>query len=495
MKKILIILALAVIFATNVFAQTPIEVDFGANLQNSAVWQATAGEFSSDSDNINSKDIFDLDRTIFSAGYVPQVVNGGSVMQAFWGMPIGNMYVAIAGAYKAGTKRVDEYNPTTPPNGMRAKTTLTADGDIMFRPVFKLNDSMSFHYYLIRTGAKTNITEKITEDFTAPDANKTVSTNITSQSQWVHEVAATIKFGEMYVYIPLALKLNNDGYNSKYEKWVFGANTVTTNEKFNSLWVNLTLKPEFWLPMSVGPMTGILFTLGTDVRIYGNRDSFETNTYEGYDAIWGSTGSGGIEKIVTEKKYQKLHNITFTLQASPSFSWVLAKDIVKLNIDPEIGVEFYGSSDGYIKDNKTTTTYAGGTIIVGTTPNDVAKTTTAKITPYINVPIGTIVSPKEWFEFRAGVKYSLSMPLTTTETNNTVTALEGGKYSAFNYELKSELGIFTGMGFIIGEDFFIDLYLTASGQVSSTTPPIAPSQNQLNLFNLEAWGMQLTYRF
>ena len=39
-------------------------------LDNSAVKRATAGQFDTDSDKVKSKDIFDLQRSFFSAGYL-----------------------------------------------------------------------------------------------------------------------------------------------------------------------------------------------------------------------------------------------------------------------------------------------------------------------------------------------------------------------------------------------------------------------------------------
>lgn len=73
MKKLILILtALCITFAYS-FAQIPTANmnTFIDNLDKSAVKRATAGEFSTDSDKLNAKDVFDLNRTIFSAGYVP----------------------------------------------------------------------------------------------------------------------------------------------------------------------------------------------------------------------------------------------------------------------------------------------------------------------------------------------------------------------------------------------------------------------------------------
>ena len=52
------------------------------------------------------------------------------------------------------------------------------------------------------------------------------------------------------------------------------------------------------------------------------------------------------------------------------------------------------------------------------------------------------------------------------------------------------MNLFTGMGFIVGEDFFIDLFLAArtpvSGGGSGTTSP--------SLLGIDSWGAQLSYR-
>ena len=103
-------------------------------------------------------------------------------------------------------------------------------------------------------------------------------------------------------------------------------------------------------------------------------------------------------------------------------------------------------------------------------------------TPYIELPFGTAFKPVDWFEFRAGVSYRLGFAM----TSGSYEALTGGKYKSFNYAFESTMNLFTGMGFIVGEDFFIDLYLAARAGNATTTSP--------SLLGIDSWGAQLSYR-
>ena len=76
MKKLILILTVLCITFAYSFAQIPTANmnTFIDNLDNSAVKRATAGEFSTDSDKLNAKDVFDLNRTIFSAVLTPVIL-------------------------------------------------------------------------------------------------------------------------------------------------------------------------------------------------------------------------------------------------------------------------------------------------------------------------------------------------------------------------------------------------------------------------------------
>ncbi|WP_256097254.1 hypothetical protein [Brachyspira hampsonii] len=63
----------SLLISTSAFAQSVEDTPF--TLNNSAVKRATAGQFDTDSDRVNAKDIFDLQRSFFSAGYLGNLNN------------------------------------------------------------------------------------------------------------------------------------------------------------------------------------------------------------------------------------------------------------------------------------------------------------------------------------------------------------------------------------------------------------------------------------
>ena len=173
MKKIILILTtLCMTFAYS-FAQSSTGLsmsDMIDRMDQSAVKRATAGEFSTDSDKFNAKDVFDLNRTVFSAGYVPGLnSSGNSTIQAFFGIPIMNnaMYFGIAGFYDMNETRNDYINGNT-----TALNKLTLPTDVQYlglgshvktasafaiRPVLKINDMVALHFLIARGGDRTSI--------------------------------------------------------------------------------------------------------------------------------------------------------------------------------------------------------------------------------------------------------------------------------------------------------------------------------------------------
>ena len=97
MKKVLNILILLCILSAYSFAQLSVNMQTMIdNLDMSAKKRATAGEFSSDSDKLNAKNVFDLNRTIFSAGYVPNLNSSSNqVIQAFFGIPLLTLCILV----------------------------------------------------------------------------------------------------------------------------------------------------------------------------------------------------------------------------------------------------------------------------------------------------------------------------------------------------------------------------------------------------------------
>lgn len=494
MKKLILILtALCITFAYS-FAQIPTANmnTFIDNLDSSAVKRATAGKFSTDSDKLNAKDVFDLNRTIFSAGYVPGFNSSDSTaVQAFFGVPILNnaMYFGVAGVYSMNETRVD-YNPysaTPSQNGITLGKEVTTGSTFAIRPVFKINDMVSIHYLIARGNSK-QVTEGYTSFDPANDKNFSAITNTTGNSQWVHEVAVGLVFGEMKLKIPVRLTINDAGnsYSKQYTLTKTDVPNVsssesqsgTTNTGNNTM--NLSIAPEFSMPLVAGPMTGLNFglTLGFDIYGMGQKSAYYS-TYKNTPV----NGTATEEKRSAVTNQEGVFNMNADVNAYPTLEWSLADDRVRLVMEPKVGLAINVTNAGNVKVVEKTEITDQTTLETTTTSG--AKSSLVQIIPYIELPIGTAFKPVDWFEFRAGVSYRLGFAMTT----GSYEALTGGKYKTFNYNngFESTMNLYTGMGFIVGEDFFIDLYLAArAGNTATTTSP--------SLLGIDSWGAQLSYR-
>ena len=491
MKKLILILtALCITFAYS-FAQIPTANmnTFIDNLDSSAVKRATAGEFSTDSDKLNAKDVFDLNRTIFSAGYVPGFNSSDSTaVQAFFGVPILNnaMYFGVAGVYSMNETRVD-YNPysaTPSQNGITLGKEVTTGSTFAIRPVFKINDMVSIHYLIARGNSK-----QVNEGYTSfiDDKNLSAITNTTGNSQWVHEVAVGLVFGEMKLKIPVRLTINDAGnsYSKQYTLTKTDVPNVsssesqsgTTNTGNNTM--NLSIAPEFSMPLVAGPMTGLNFglTLGFDIYGMGQKSAYYS-TYKNTPV----NGTATEEKRSVVTNQEGVFNMNADVNAYPTLEWSLADDRVRLVMEPKVGLAINVTNAGNVKVVEKTEITDQTTLETTTTSG--AKSSLVQIIPYIELPIGTAFKPVDWFEFRAGVSYRLGFAMTT----GSYEALTGGKYKTFNYNngFESTMNLYTGMGFIVGEDFFIDLYLAARAGNATTTSP--------SLLGIDSWGAQLSYR-
>lgn len=493
MKKIILILtALCITFAYS-FAQIPTIStmnDFINNLDSSAVKRATAGEFSTDTDKLNAKNVFDLNRTIFSAGYVPGFnSSGSSAVQAFIGVPILNnaMYFGVAGVYSMKNETRTDYNPYTPSqNGITLGKEVTTGSTFAIRPVFKINDMVSIHYLIARGNSK-KVNEGYTSFDPANDKNFSAITNTTGNSQWVHEVAVGLVFGEMKLKIPVRLTINETGgtYTKNYSldktdipgQYSSETQKGSTNTSNNP--INLAIAPEFSMPLVAGPMTGLNFglTLGFDIYGMGQKSDYYYTSKTNYVDTTKPTEETKTNSVTTQ---DKMFNMNVDINAYPTLKWSLADDRVRLIMEPKVGLAIDVTNAGNVKTvGKKETT---GQTATESTAASGDKTSLVVTTPYVELPVGTAFKPVDWFEFRAGVSYRLGFAM----TSGSYEALTGGKYKTFNYNFVSEMNLFTGMGFIVGEDFFIDLYLAARADNATTTSP--------SLLGIDSWGAQLSYR-
>ncbi|WP_020005253.1 hypothetical protein [Brachyspira innocens] len=437
-------------------------------LDNSAVKRATAGQFSTDSDKVKSKDIFDLQRAFFSAGYLGGgsfSQNGGgtaditsttfnSGVQGAFGIPFANgMYLGFAARYKFN----DSADITKDKNGNTTTTQnlWTINSQVALRAALRISETIAVHYYFglqpnTGTGASIYSLNKVINKNTKQDYSM-----IANNGVWTHEIAASIKFGEHKLTIPVGIVFHADNQKQK------GA---TGNDKDNIVYygnndyISLYLNPEFNLGITAGPMTGI--TVGANLE-FGVNNNFGQN---------GSYTENG-----TETKYESKQGkdrFDGDIYASFPLSWSLANDQVKLAMEPKLSLGLVVTNTGNIN------------IKEGNTPSTgaVGYTSDVRFVPYAELPIGTTWQPVEWWQLRAGTALMIQAEAAwITQVPAKADGSLDESLKTVNTSLTTKAGIagFFGMGFIVGEDFNIDLFAEV---------------NTLSVNNLN-FGGQLTYRF
>lgn len=440
-------------------------------LDNSAVKRATAGQFSTDSDKVKSKDIFDLERAFFSAGYLGNGSfsgNGGgtgditstafnSGVQGAFGVPFANgMYLGFAARYQFD----DSASITKDKNGNVSDVTpnnlWTINSKVALRAALRISETIAVHYYFglqpnTGTGASIYSLDKVIDKDTKTDYSM-----IANNGVWTHEIAASIKFGEHKLTIPVGIVFHADNQKQKgtYVDNIEG-NVVSYG---NNDYISLYLNPEFNLGITAGPMTGI--TVGANLE-FGVNNNFGEN---------GSYTENSIETKYEGK--QGKDRFDGDIYASFPLEWSLANDQVRLAMEPKLslGLVVTNTGNDYQKFGDAQTTGKAGYV------SDV------RFVPYAELPIGTTWQPVEWWQLRAGTALMIQAEAAwiTQVPAKTDGSLDESRKTV-NTKLTTEAGIagFFGMGFMVGEDFDIDLY----GEV-----------NTLSINSL-SFGGQLTYRF
>ena len=450
---------LAAVLGSLLISSSAFAVDL--TLDNSAVKRATAGQFSTDSDKVNAKDIFDLERSFFSAGYLGSLSsdgngttsakNLGNGIQGSFGVALpAGMYLGIAAAYNLK----DTANITTDKEGNTGtainRYTIGSTGNFM--AALRINDMIAVHYNL-RLGDDANSTILYKVDHTK---NKTANNDYktyTHQAHWNHELAAAVKFGEHKLTIPVSVDVYADNTKNKGKQAGVDINNATYNNGPD--YVKLNINPEFFLSLPVGPMTGINmglnFGAGLNNNVGKNGTFYEQNT----------TGT-------EYKTTQKALRMNVGVWASFPMEWSLANDQVSLAMEPQIKLDFDVNNFGEYKQTK------NGVVVAAT--HDKSKNNNLLITPYAELPIGTLWRPVEWYELRFGTALVIGSYITLAGGEDA----NGQKIAdTTTYETYSGIAGFFGMGFIVGEDFNVDLYAEVA---------------KLNFFSMD-FGGQLTYRF
>ncbi len=460
-KKLIFIALVFTIFVCNAFSQ---EMGFA----DSARSKATAGEFTSDSDHVSAKDIFEINRTFFSAGYIPQLTGSGEyangTMSAFWAMPINKtMTVALAGEYKMNSTKVDSAGETSSDAGgtfpglsgwitesVYKRELSTESSSFSFRPVFMWNN-FGFHYRLSRNNA--NLVTDV-QSVTTIESEKTVyeHTTTTDNPIWEHEIGFAYNAKSFKIYVPLGFTISMNGSTSiKMTNDTASPNTTTNSTTINDD-VKMYLNPEFIKPVKLGPMTQFRVGLDMTFRVSG-----------GYSRTTYTNITAGVTTTAEAAETENPSYVSFEPYFNPTFEWKLWQNKITFLVVPTVGVFF--STDGYV---------------------DSVDYDYTVVTPYIDVNLATVIKPVDWFEFRTGVKYGMEWENNMYEYSN---------YEMHSYTFKSIFEVYTGLGFIITDDFFLDIFIQAGQTVDLAANTGEKSISETSLFNINAYGLQLSYRF
>ncbi|WP_020005254.1 hypothetical protein [Brachyspira innocens] len=450
---------LAVVLGSLMISSSAFAVDL--TIDNSAVKRATAGQFSTDSDKVKAKDIFDLERSFFSAGYLGQTsraINGGgngtataagldNGVQGAFGVALpGGMYLGFAAAYNLQ----DTANYTADKDGNinnGNKWTVNSTGNFIL--AFRINEMVALHYNL-KIGnpnmANPTVTYKI--DHTVNKTSQTDYKTYTHNAYWNHEIAAAIKFGEHKLTVPISVDIYANNVKTKGKQNNVDVNYAEYgNNQGLEDYVKLNLNPEFFLSLPMGPMTGINMGVKFGVGLNNN------------------VGRNGKDLTTEYKATQKALRMNVGAWASFPMEWSLANDQVSLAMEPQINLDFNVNNFGKMEQS-----IAGAAQTVTDYGRDYLN-----INPYVELPIGTLWRPVEWYELRFGTALLLGADITINQSKDA----SGKTDKNTTYETMSGIAGFFGMGFIVGEDFNIDLFAEVG---------------TLSFINMN-FGGQLTYRF
>ena len=446
--KFLAVVLGSLMISSTAFAQSSVVT---YQLDNSAVKRATAGQFSTDSDKVNAKDIFDLERSFFSAGYLGNLNNtaqGGHLstkngIQGSFGVTLpAGMYLGIAAAYNFN----DSANYTTDKDGNIStpnnKWTVNSTGDFIL--AFRINEMVALHYNL-KIGNPDNPNVLYSIDHTVDKDTQTDYKTYTHNAYWNHEIAAAIKFGEHKLTVPISVDIYA---NNTKDKGKSGNTDVDYANYTGEDYVALNLNPEFFLSLPMGPMTGINMGVNFGVGLNNN------------------VGQNGKQGNTEYKATQKALRMNVGVWASFPMEWSLGNDQVSLAMEPQINLDFGVNNFGKYEQS-----INGGAATVSSYGSDYFA-----FSPSIELPIGTLWRPVEWYELRFGTALILGANVSSTQSKD---ANGDNANKTTGYDTYSGIAGFFGMGFIVGEDFNIDLYAEAQ---------------ELNFFAM-GFGGQLTYRF
>ncbi len=501
-KKLISILLMLVfstgfLFATvdmnggNGFNTEAIIIDSPDAFNKSAKSFATGGVFESEIDFLTAGGIFNVERTFFSAGYLPSLGGAGAydgiaddssetgTMSFFFATPIkDNMILGVAAEYKMysikdgyasttgfntdnygygsglsdiyygkpndeATVGVDTVSPTNP----LYRSELTAEySDFNARIVFAV-ENLAFHYRISRSSVLSNYTHDLF------DSGETVASGVRTDnwSEWQHEVAFAYDGGSYKTYVPIgiisktiATNVVIFNYLSDETDYYYGYGTGNfssdNNLHRNESW--LYVNPEITFDVEVGMLTSVKAGVDMDFGL----------------EFWNLAGYTYNE---------------FDIYAEPTLEKSLWDEKIDLVIKPKLGFSYIYDHVKYSSGNRYHEHY----------------------NPYIETTMATLVRPTEWLELRFGLNYNLDWNIASYSSY--------GEYIDQHW-YTSEFNAYTGFGINIGEYLSIDVFLQAGHNyvyLSSATigedGTVVSDSNSVtsDLFSINAYGLQLTYRF
>ena len=118
----------------------------------------------------------------------------------------------------------------------------------------------------------------------------------------------------------------------------------TTNTGNNTM--NLSIAPEFSMPLVAGPMTGLNFglTLGFDIYGMGQKSAYYS-TYKN-TPVNGTTRE---EKRSAVTNQEGVFNMNADINAYPTLEWSLADNRVRLIMEPKVGLAINVTNAGNVK--------------------------------------------------------------------------------------------------------------------------------------------------
>lgn len=548
MKKIILICLMLMTLVSAAFAQV--------SFSESAKSRSTAGVFGSDADDLSAGDIFNIERMFFSAGYVPALSGGGSyggssylnnsnydengqndiegwstgqsvgTISAFWAMPINDtITVGLSGEYQMLALKDEEITlgvSNSDPNVFEATTTSGEFSGFNLRPVIKFGD-FAFHYRIYRgTGASisTDTTKTVMSDGTQIyDGTKVDNDGVV----WEHELGIAMKQDGFKVYLPIGVQIHSSrtsevtvDESESYDSANFFNPDFNYETKYDEGdTANLYINPQVTIDSDMGPMSSYTIGLDMSFQLYNKSIDTATNYVGGVDGGIIGTDSemlGYVNRVI----YQGQVDANFDLYFNPSLEWSLGDGKVDFAVDPRVGIKYnhynaghYVSISGVLDQNSTeddNSTLLGDDYILNLDDTNIEDGYVNTITPYIDVAIGTLARLTDWFELRAGVQYGLEWQnVITTKSYLSEGIGMAGNFSTAGYTFASTFNVYGGMGFIIGESFFIDAYLqigqdTDGLALDSSDEDLDDSSNSLtseisSFFSNLAYGVQLSYRF